>query len=86
MTCFQSIAASMRERMAILPARALPGGGGSAHLWLATPNDEGNPRAAPTFTEDQSMCRRVRLAIRLGVGYAKSGKLVALLLDHLIGA
>jgi hypothetical protein len=30
------------------------------------PNVEGNRRAAPMMTEDQSMCRRVRLTVGLG--------------------
>jgi hypothetical protein len=51
--------------MAILPATALPGRRGSAHLWLATPNVQGNRRAARIVTEDQTMCRRVRLTVRL---------------------
>jgi len=32
------------------------------------PDVEGNRPAALTATEDQSMCRRVRLTVRLGVG------------------
>jgi hypothetical protein len=33
---------------------------------LMGPNVQGNRRAAPMMTEDESMCRRVRLTVGLG--------------------
>jgi len=37
------------------------------------PNVEGNRPAAPTVTEDQSMNRRVRLTVGLGLGLPDVG-------------
>jgi hypothetical protein len=40
---------------------------------LMGPNEQGNRPAAPTRTEDQSMCRQVRLTVGLGPSAHDSG-------------
>ena len=42
------------------------------------PNVEGNRRADEMLAEDQAVCRRVRLTVRLGVGYGSVDSFVAI--------